>query len=349
MKNAVVYSLALMIVVTPFLIIPGCTKSTDSDDDLIGNWLYSMDARGAARSEAVSFTIGDYVYVGTGTSENNKWYSNFYKYSFQDNSWTDVAALPGVARSSAVAFAVNNMGYVGTGYDGRKYLKDMWRYNPATNSWDSMAPFPGQERSEAVAFVVNGKGYIATGYNEDETYLGDLWEFTPTNDLMDVNAWKEKASLAGRRRRSAVAWVTDNKAYLCSGYSGSALSDLLVYDPATNQWTTKRKLVNDSDESYDDDYTNIMRYNAVAFTINNKAYLTTGENGSLLSTTWEYDYTNDQWTEKTSFSGSGRTGAVAFTLNNRGFVMLGRSGSQSYLEMYEFQPNAEDDDDDNGY
>ena len=56
----------------------------------------------------------------------------------------------------------------------------------------------------------------------------------------------------------------------------------------------------------------IVRSNAVAFIIGDKAYLTTGENGSLLSTTWEYDFATDLWTSKQAFEGAARTGAVGF-------------------------------------
>jgi N-acetylneuraminic acid mutarotase len=71
----------------------------------------------------------------------------------------------------------------------------------------------------------------------------------------------------------------------------------------------------------------------------NFAYLTTGENGSITSTTWQYDPANDQWAQKTAFEGSSRTGAVAFSLADRGFVITGRSGSLVFDNGFEFHPN----------
>src|SRR5207248_10675653 len=101
-----------------------------------------------------------------------------------------------------------------------------------------------------------------------------------------------------------------------------------------------RKLTNATDSGFDDQYTSIARWNAVAFTANNKAWLATGENGSMNTHTWEYDYTNDQWTEKTGFEGTARSGALAFTLKNRGFVLTGRSVTDVFDNMYEFQPDV---------
>jgi N-acetylneuraminic acid mutarotase len=71
----------------------------------------------------------------------------------------------------------------------------------------------------------------------------------------------------------------------------------------------------------------------------NYAYLATGENGSLITATWEYHPDDDTWHQKTGFEGSPRTGAVAFTLDSRGFLITGRSGSQSFDNCYEWHPN----------
>ena len=78
-----------------------------------------------------------------------------------------------------------------------------------------------------------------------------------------------------------------------------------------------------------------------------KAYLATGETGSLTTPVWEYDPATDLWTAKTVFSGSPRTGAVAMTLQDRGFVVTGRSGSLAFDNAYEFQPTIEDNENDN--
>jgi Uncharacterized protein conserved in bacteria len=342
MKNAVVYSLALVIASAPFLIIPGCTKSTSSTDDLVGNWVKVSPFGGYARSEAVVFTIGDKAYVGLGTSQTTL-FSNFYAYDIDNDYWTSIPDFPGTPRNGAVAFTLKNKGYVGTGYDEQNYLNDMWQYDPANNAWYPVKPFMGSGRWGAVAFTIGDKAYVGTGY--DGNYLGDFYEFD-AND----STWSQRASLKGDKRRWATAFVLNGQGYVCSGENnGSSLNDLVAFDNSTTSgtWTTKRKLTNVSDESYDDDYDGIARFGAVSFVMNDKAYITTGESGGLNTRTWEYDYTNDQWTEKTSFSGTARSNAVAFSINNRAFVLLGRSGSSPFDNMYEFQPNAEDNDDDN--
>lgn len=128
--------------------------------------------------------------------------------------------------------------------------------------------------------------------------------------------------------------------------NGEIQQDLWQYDQAANSWIEKTKVYNYSDESYDDDYGSIPRQNAVAFVISGLVYLATGENGSVTSSTWEYNPATDRWTQKTGFEATGRTGAVAFSLNNRGFVATGRNGSLIMDNAYEFLPNDEKVDND---
>ncbi len=340
MRKSFVFLTGCCIIIGSVLISQSCSKSTDTTADILGNWVRSADFDGNARSEAVVFTIGENVYLTTGSTDRDK-FKDLWEFNADRKYWTQKADLPGVARNGAVGFVINGKGYLGTGYDGVNRLNDFWEYDPIANQWLAKQPFKGTARYDAVGFSLNNKGYISCGF--DGNYLKDLWQYDPA-----VAAWIQKASIDGTKRSGAAAFVVNGKAYIVSGNNnGAALGDLWSYDDITNTWTEKRKIVSQSDDAYDDDYTNIPRINGVAFVIGNYAYLTTGENGSLLSSTWEYNTVDDTWLERTSFEGTARTGAVAYTLNNRGFVLTGRSGSLSFDNCYELLPTQEQDDDDN--
>ncbi|MBO9631899.1 MAG: hypothetical protein J7578_02190 [Chitinophagaceae bacterium] len=338
-----------LFILSSLSLLTACTKnSSNSDSDLVGNWVRSEDFRGDPRSEAVSFVVDNKAYVGTGLFATNGQYSSkFYRLDLDKGYWEPVADFPGEMRRGAVAFTAGSKAYVACGYNGpaNKMLNDLWEYDPALDKWTQLDPFPGEPRRNAVAFTVNGKGYIATGYNTSA--LSDCWEFNPGD-----KSWTEKASIRGRKRSQAVAFVVNGKAYVCSGNNnGEALNDLQLFDPAGNSgqgaWTDMRKLTNVSTDSYDDNYANIARYGAVAFTMGSKVYLATGRAGSLISDTWEYDPANDTWTKKTSFEGTAREGAVGFSLKDRGFVLTGRSGSEIFDNMFEFHPFEAQNDNDN--
>jgi len=319
-----------------------CSKSSSTDDtDIIGNWKRSSEFEGVGRTEAVTFTIGDKVYVGGGYDGNNR-LNDFWEYNQSSGTWLRKADFPGTARSSAVAFAVNNKGYVGTGYDGLNKLNDFWQYDPASNVWTRIADFAGTARYGAVAFAISDKGYVTTGY--DGNFLKDLWEYNPA-----TNAWTQKASLAGSKRTDAVAFVYNSKGYVVTGINnGSYLNDFWVYDATSDSWTEKRKITSVSDDDYDDDYgSNITRSAAAIFIMSNKAYLVSGSQSGVTGTAWVYDIANDTWAQKTSFEGTAREGALAFTINNRGYLTTGNNSSSYFDDLWEFFPDVEVNSSDN--
>jgi hypothetical protein len=55
MKRVYAYVIGTAIISSSLFISQGCTKETDTDEDLVGNWKRIDDFEGLARSEAVSF------------------------------------------------------------------------------------------------------------------------------------------------------------------------------------------------------------------------------------------------------------------------------------------------------
>ena len=121
-----------------------------------------------------------------------------------------------------------------------------------------------------------------------------------------------------------------------------------MYDQASNSWTEKRKINDATDEDFDDDYgDNIKRSNAAVFVMNNRAYLSCGNRSGITGSTWEYDIANDYWIEKTGFEGAAREGSIGFSINNRGYLVTGSNSSFRFDDLWEFLPDAEQDDNDN--
>ena len=136
-------------------------------------------------------------------------------------------------------------------------------------------------------------------------------------------------------------------AYLVSGSNnGTNVNDFWRYNPADGKWTELRKITNVSDDDYDDEYSDIIRNNAVGFVLGNKAYLTVGLNGGYTSKTWEYDFASDTWTRKTPFERSAREGAVAFAVKGKAFVATGLNSSFYWDDLEEFLPLIDKDSDD---
>lgn len=95
----------------------------------------------------------------------------------------------------------------------------------------------------------------------------------------------------------------------------------------TSTWTQKASL-------------NTARSGAFTFEIGGKAYLGTGFNGSsCLNDFWEYDPTNNTWTQKANFPGTARYGAASFSIGNKGYVGTGVDCSNNlYQDIWEYNP-----------
>lgn len=311
--------------------ILSCGKAKNNPATVTGNWVSKSDFNGVSRSEAVAFVINDTAYIGTGYDGNNR-LKDIWAYNAAGNYWYQKADFQGTARNSAVAFQAAGKGYIATGYDGVNSLKDMWQFNPIANTWVQKADFAGTARYDAVGFGILDKGYIGTGF--DGNYLKDFWVYNPGSD-----SWAQNVGFGGAKREQAVAFVYNNKAYIATGVNnGTYENDFWSFDPAASAWTQLRSTANVSTDSYDDNYGSIDRANAVAFVIADKAYLTTGDVGSLLSSTWEYDFKTDTWVTKQAFEGAARTGAVGFSIAAGGFVTTGRSSTFTFDDLRQFFP-----------
>ncbi len=136
----------------------------------------------------------------------------------------------------------------------------------------------------------------------------------------------------------AVAFVYNNAAYVVTGTNnGTLVNDFWKYDGTS--WTELRKIANISTDSYDDDYTDIVRSNAAAFVMGDTAFISTGENSGYISKTWAYIISNDTWIRRTAFEGAARSGAVGFAVKNRGYIVCGKSSSQYFDDVWEFHPD----------
>lgn len=261
--------------------------------------------------------------------------------------WVRMSDFDGLARGEASGFTIGNKGYLIGGFNGNRNstrMSDLWVYDMDMDAWTQLADCPGSARSGATAFAIEDKGYLGTGYNytneSGETYLNDFWEYDPAS-----NVWTQKADFPGSARYDVVSFSVDGKGYIGAGYDGNYLKDFYSYDPQSNIWTQMRDITDTSDDDYDDEYVSIIRAHANTFVIDNVAYLTCGENGSLMSYTWKYYPDTDLWEEVHSFKGSARTQAVSFSNGEKGFVATGKSGTSYFDDIWILRPYEYDPDD----
>tara|TARA_B100001245_G_C22860915_1_gene413954 strand:+ start:196 stop:1206 length:1011 start_codon:yes stop_codon:yes gene_type:complete len=328
MKIRLMFIFQLMV-----LAIASCDETEETE---YGNWVKYSDYEGVTRSSAVSFTIGEYAYVGLGT-DGDDYLLDLWRYDAAKNFWQQMADFPGPGRVSAVSFAANGKGYVTTGFNDdldTEELNDLWEYDPSSNTWTQKTSFPGTARYDAVAFTLNDHGFVGTGY--DGNYLKDFYRYDPTTDT-----WTQTVSLYGSKREAAVSFVIDNKAYIISGRNnGVYLYDFWAFDAESESWIELS--LNDEDDTYDEFVLALSRYDACSFVLDGTAYVGLGISSTYLTTFYTYDPLTNEWDDEvTTFEGSGRSDAATFVINNVPYVVTGRNSSQRFDDIWAYYPDEE--------
>lgn len=95
------------------------------------------------------------------------------------------------------------------------------------------------------------------------------------------------------------------------------------------------------------DFTGLKRERAVAFTVDNYAYVGTGVDTAeqVKNDLWKYDPFLDSWTQVASLPGVARRNAVAFSIGSKGYIGTGFSHAESLLgtelsDFWEYDPTS---------
>jgi N-acetylneuraminic acid mutarotase len=252
-------------------------------------------------------------------------------------NWITRADFGGDARSQAASFVIGDTAYVGTGFVGVNVggnAKDFWSYDPVKDNWSQVASLidPANPyghnlaRTGAVGFAIGNMGYICTGSDSLYQLVQDLWAFDPSH-----NTWAPKAPFPGQGRLFAVAFSLKGFGFVGSGNNGtngngSNLSDFYKYDPNGDSWSPISSIKD-------------KRSQAIAFVINDSAYVVTGksssESGLVSSKMFVYDVDHDTWFAKSDIKNSTdfsydddyttlmRSGGVGFVMNGKGYITAG--------------------------
>jgi N-acetylneuraminic acid mutarotase len=273
---------------TPVVTPPIPTVKTFIPD----GWKALEKFMGAERSNAVSFTIGDKIYVGSGYSASQGFADvsrDFYEYDPASNKWKAIAEFPGSSRANAISFVIGGKAYVGLGTNYDRLTKgtlfpDFYEYDPAANKWTKKADFTGTLRDQPIYFTIGDKGYFGTG-NPDPfapVNTNEFWEYDAKADK-----WTKKAQFAGSARCRAFAFAIGGKGYVGGGEDNNVkkLDDFYEYDPSADKWTKKGAFTS-----------NISR--AVGFSIGDFGYVTGGITGATAGDNnyFKYEQKSDTWT-----------------------------------------------------
>jgi len=270
-------------------------------DPASDQWKRLADFPGEPRQSAAGFSIGNKLYVGTGTPFGYLTFKDFYEYDPFTDTWTEKTPIFS-NRYGTVGFSIDGKGYiVGGDYwdktgvyrrSGRTY-----QFDPEGGEKNELGHPKGIWRRmdhmgvaimDASGFVLNGKAYVVTGRLPDRE-TERIFVFDPNKGELDTTVnkpkglWGEEYPFLDRGRTNAVAFSLGGKAYLGTGAQNNfpEYHDLWQYDAETDKWTETFGLPSFS------------RYGAAIFTINDKAYIIggyiiKGRKKVLTNEVWEF-------------------------------------------------------------
>jgi N-acetylneuraminic acid mutarotase len=280
-----------------------------------GVWSPVADFPDTGRYGGISFSIGNYGYIGLGFNPYKApqtWNKDFWQFDPSTDIWTQKANFPGKARFCPASFVIGNKAYVVTGNDSalRECVTECWQYNPVTNAWAQKANFPGSPRAYDVGFTIGGKGYVGTGSKVYQDYCKDFYAYDTATDT-----WTRIADFGGTARFSASGFSAGDKGYICFGEDSlfNFYTDMWEYNTATNVWTQEANYPADS------------VYGMSGFVVGNNIYVGAGQkyNGYCDNKFWEYNTIANSWNEESSVPLPLRCGCYSFAVGDTGYLGLG--------------------------
>jgi len=255
--------------------------------DTLNGWIQLPPFPGAARKGAVAFTVNGKGYITLGTDGYSK-FKDTWEYNPTTNEWVQKANFGGTARYGSNAFGIGNYGYVTCGFDGT-YQNDLWQYDPSLDIWTQKTSIGGQSRMFATSFINNNQGYVVSGLGSLGNNLNDFWKYDPTTDswtaMRNIYNYSTQSDFdyTDIIRNSAVAIVMGGKAYLAVGVNGGLNAKTWQYDFATDRWTRKSS------------FERSAREGAVAFTINGRGFVSSGQGQMSNNNTPLYFFDLEEW------------------------------------------------------
>jgi N-acetylneuraminic acid mutarotase len=152
--------------------------------------------------------------------------------------WSQTTRIP-TARRYLAAVTDNGRIYAIGGYNPQAgAVSSAGAYNTTTRRWSTIAPLPIPTAGAAATVGNDGRIYVFGGWDEAHGILHRTQIYNPT-----TNTWTLGADMPIHRETAAAATASNGCIYVLGGDtiqagSPTALSEVDVYQPTTNTWTT---------------------------------------------------------------------------------------------------------------
>ena len=221
-------------------------KDTWEYEPATDTWKQMDDYPGDARINAIAFAIGNYGYVGTGQSKDDKQTKDFYRFdptAASGSQWTIVNGFGGQKRTGGLSFIIDNVAYIVGGTNNGKDVDDFWKFDPSKseeNKWVRLRDITDQSsddydddyksitRTYGCAFVIDDQAYITLGQTASGSFRSNYWIYDPAKDLWRSSETEDDfdyTPFEGSSRIKAVCFATGRRGIITTGGSSSYYYD----------------------------------------------------------------------------------------------------------------------------
>lgn len=172
----------------------------------------------SGRAGAVSFLIGDTVYIVGGKTTVGIISNEVWAFDLVQEQWIQKANVPFDGIWRGVAFSWNDTGIIGLGKLNNGTLNSgFYRYTPTTDTWQMINQLALVPTTYSMFAQIGKLGFIYGGVLENQSY---------SNQFLRINleTWETTilTSFPAEARKGGVAFVGDNDFYITTGVSSQA-------------------------------------------------------------------------------------------------------------------------------
>lgn len=292
------------------------------------SWQNLNNFPGTARDDASGIVCNGAGYMGTGFGTGFVYLNDWWKYSFETDTWTPQSSLPAEARQYTAIAGINRDIYLLGGITPSGCTDELWVYHTLYDEWELISHFPGGGRQAPVLCAVNGQLYAGLG-RCGSIYYNDWWAFDP-----GVLTWTQLLSFPGEARFDPIQAALNENVLVGAGISATgAQNDFYGYDPVFSVW---KKL---------NDFPGCGTFYTVHAADQNQLWVCAGADAAYGFCPGFYQYTGgffaDEWkTWDVNALDPVRRGGVGFLFNNRFFYVCGLDSSNNRLNRVQYVETA---------
>lgn len=152
------------------------------------------------------------------------------------NVWGTAGDMIGVRYAHSASLLQSGKVLVVGGRNDTEALVTTELYNPVTNSWTAGTALDSARSDHTATMLSNGTVLVIGGKNSAGEALNNVVLYTPA--ASGPGAWIPKKNLTTARYAHTATLLSDGRVLVVGGKNtaGDSLTDVTIYDPATNTW-----------------------------------------------------------------------------------------------------------------